>query len=85
MHYKNATDRKSESLLLQPLRCWDYSIFNLHCLVCPTSLGANDTWENANKKVDRTLPLPQAFLIFFLSIKSDWETGSEKKGASGSW
>ena len=31
------------------------------------------------------LPPPQAFLIFFLSEKSDWETGRQQKGASGSW
>ena len=27
---------------------------------------------------------PQVFLIVFLSAKSDWETGREQKGASGS-
>ena len=27
------------------------------------------------------LPPPQAFLNFFLNGKSDWETGSEQKGA----
>ena len=29
------------------------------------------------------LPPPRAFLIFFLSAKSDRETGREQKGASG--
>ena len=31
------------------------------------------------------LPPAQAFPIFFLSAKSDWETGREQKGANGSW
>ena len=28
---------------------------------------------------------PQAFLVFFLSAKSDWETRREQKGASETW
>ena len=31
------------------------------------------------------LPPPQGFSFFFLSVKSDWETGREQKSASGSW
>ena len=31
------------------------------------------------------LPPPQAFRNFFLSAKSDWETGREQKGTNESW
>ena len=40
--------------------------------------------SNVAENASRFLPPPQAFLIVFLSARSDWETGREQKGASGS-
>ena len=55
---------------------------------------ASDSVDNVKDTFDRALnwgkqtlnevvsilPPPQAFLIFFLSAKSEWETGREQKG-----
>ena len=53
-------------------------------MVCSTSLGTNDTWENANKKVERTLPPSKAFLIFFfLAQRAIGRLGVRKRARTG--